>query len=810
MTPPPRPVTPFQSAPSERPSAKGLPPNTLPSDAHVAYRERFWKGLRRPYGITFAIVLGSLALIATCWLAVLAQIHYEHQDNIDDAIERNKNLAIAFEQYSVSTIKNAEAAALYIKREYAYRGKQIDLKKLLAEGQWDGRGKDKLFSAAIIFDEHGDFVASSSRSPLIVPKNIADREHFAVHAAQDSGKIFIGKPVSAASIGRQLIPLTRRINKPDGSFGGIVDILIEPAQFTEFQQNAIVHPDDAIVLVGLDGIARARQVGHTLTAAEDYRDTYIVSEARLHASGNVKGQGKNDHVLRLYSYRALYDYPLIAVVGVAEKDVLAHFSQRKIRYFWGAGIVTLLIAMFATLMGVAHRRQTGAVAQLLHLAHFDTLTGLPNRRLFYEALSNTLAQARENNWVIAVLFIDLDRFKNINDTLGHAIGDDLLRKFGNRLFHCLRNRDTIGRLGGDEFTVTLVLPRGHQGAVTVANKIREALRKPFDLNGHEISVTASIGITYFPDDGADADTLLKYADTAMYRAKDAGRDTYRFFTAAMNAQAMARLDLEHALRKALDNDEFVLYYQPKIAISSGHIIGVEALIRWNRPDHGLVFPGDFIPLLEETGLIGRVGSWVIDNACKQIAIWEQGGVGPIHVSINVSGIQFFEGSLESDILQALKTHAISPELLELELTETSLMSNVEDTIGTLRNLKELGIRISIDDFGTGYSSLAYLKRFPIDTIKIDRAFIRDVTTDADDAAIVLAIINMAHSLKLNVIAEGVETAEQLDYLQRHGCDQIQGYYFSRPVPPSMLEQIVERENKLLLAAAASVFVSAGL
>ncbi|HEY5801584.1 MAG TPA: EAL domain-containing protein, partial [Burkholderiaceae bacterium] len=639
---------------------------------------------------------------------------------------------------------------------------------------------------------------------------IADREHFQAHAVADTGKLVIGKAVISRMAGKLAVPLTRRINKPDGSFGGVVSVLMEPARFTEFYKHAVVGDHDTIVLVGMDGYARVRQVGHTLTAGEDFRDSYTVRAARTMLSANGMGAGKIDRVMRLYSFRRLQDFPLIAVAGTSEQAALAKFEQRKTRYYWGAGIVSALIGLFAIALYRAHRRQAGTVAQLMHLAHFDTLTGLPNRRLFYESLANTLTQARDNGWVIGVLFIDLDRFKNINDTLGHGIGDELLREFGNRLFHCLRNRDTIGRLGGDEFTVILVLPKGHQGAVTVANKIRESLRKPFDLRGHEINVTASIGITFFPDDGGDADTLLKYADTAMYRAKDAGRDTYRFFTAAMNAQAMAKLDLEYALRRALDNDEFVLHYQPKIEIATGHIVGAEALLRWNRPDHGLVFPGDFIPLLEETGLIARVGSWVIASACKQIADWQRSGVGAVHVSVNVSAMQFFEGSLEADIVKAVAANGIDAGLLELELTETSLMSNVEDTIAALRNLKALGIRISIDDFGTGYSSLAYLKRFPIDTIKIDRAFIRDVTTDPDDAAIVLAIINMAHSLKLDVIAEGVETEQQLDYLRQHGCDQIQGYYFSRPVPAAMLEQIIERENKLLLQAAASVFDTGGL
>jgi diguanylate cyclase (GGDEF)-like protein len=390
----------------------------------------------------------------------------------------------------------------------------------------------------------------------------------------------------------------------------------------------------------------------------------------------------------------------------------------------------------------------------------------------------------------------MDRFKNINDTLGHSIGDELLRQFSSRLVDCLRVRDTIGRFGGDEFAAILMLPEGAQNAIAVVDKIREAMRRPFDLKGHEVTVTASIGISVFPDDGQDADALIQYADTAMYRAKEAGRDAFRFFTAEMNAQSLARLDMENALRRAIDNHEFVLYYQPKVDINTGRISGAEALIRWSRPGHGMVSPALFVPLLEETGLIVKVGTWVIHEACRKIAEWSASRIGAVHLSVNVSGIQFFVGGLEEEVLKAIKEHDISPELLELELTESSLMSNAEDTITVLQNLKALGIQISIDDFGTGYSSLAYLKRFPIDKLKIDIAFVREVTSNPDDAAIVLAIINMAHSLKLHVIAEGVEKDAQLAYLRRHGCDEMQGYYFSRPVPEQEFE-VMLREGKCL-------------
>jgi diguanylate cyclase (GGDEF)-like protein/PAS domain S-box-containing protein len=435
--------------------------------------------------------------------------------------------------------------------------------------------------------------------------------------------------------------------------------------------------------------------------------------------------------------------------------------------------------------------------QRLHrLAHFDGITGLPNRTLFYDSLKQTLVQAAEKGWQVAVLFIDLDNFKNVNDTLGHAFGDELLSQFGTRLVQCVRVRDTVGRLGGDEFAVILVLHAGIQGATKVASKIQSVLEAPFLLNAQEIAVTASIGITMYPDDAGDADTLIRYADTAMYRAKQAGRATYRFFTAQMNAEVLERLDLEAALRKAIENEEFVLHYQPKVQINSGKVVGLEALLRWQRPGHGLIAPNEFIPVLEETGQIVRVGSWVIDTVCKQIAAWMRSTVGPLQVSVNVSGRQFLESDLEIQVMQALAANGVPGELLEVELWESSLMANTARTIVTLHNLKKHGVKISIDDFGTGYSSLAYLRRFPIDKLKIDIAFIRDITTNPDDAAIALAIIGLAHTLKMEVIAEGVETAEQLAYLRRHGCDQIQGYYFSRPLALVALEQLLHEGRGL--------------
>jgi diguanylate cyclase (GGDEF)-like protein/PAS domain S-box-containing protein len=444
------------------------------------------------------------------------------------------------------------------------------------------------------------------------------------------------------------------------------------------------------------------------------------------------------------------------------------------------------------LRNVTERKE--AEKRLLQMAHFDALTGLPNRTLFYSHLARILQRALSRGWSVALLCIDLDHFKDINDTRGHAIGDALLCQVSSRLVQCVRTRDTVARLGGDEFGVILAARDGEQRANLVADRIREALRVPFALEDDVIAVTASVGISLSPDDATDAETLIQYADTAMYQSKGAGRDASRFFKARMNTDALARLDIETALRKAVEHEEFVLHYQPKIAVGSGRICGLEALLRWERPGFGLVPPGEFITVLEDTGLIVPVGRWVTAAACKQIGAWLASPVGSVAVSVNVAGRQFIEGDVERDVVSALEAHRIPASLLELEMTESSLMMNTERTVNTLQTLRNLGVGVSIDDFGTGYSSLAYLRRFPLDKLKIDRAFINGITTNKDDAAIVLAIIRMAHTLKLEVVAEGVETVAQLNWLRNHDCDEVQGYLVSRPLPAAAIEEMLNRQH----------------
>jgi diguanylate cyclase (GGDEF)-like protein/PAS domain S-box-containing protein len=434
--------------------------------------------------------------------------------------------------------------------------------------------------------------------------------------------------------------------------------------------------------------------------------------------------------------------------------------------------------------------------RLKHLAHFDALTGLLNRTLFCETLTKTLVYASATGETVAVLHLDLDNFKNVNDTYDRGIGDELLIQVSDRLVECVCDLDTVGRLGGDEFALILTMVEGRHDATAVAERIQTALLKPFHLDIHDVTVTASIGITLHPDDATDTETLLKYADTAMYQAKQSGRDAFQFFTSAMNTEVWRRLELETALRHAVKNGEFVLHYQPKVELKRGHVVGLEALLRWDRPGFGLVPPSEFIYSLEETGLIVDVGRWAIAAACEQIREWSRRGINPVQVSVNVSERQFVRGDLEGDVLLALDTYEVPAQLLELELTETLLMTSTDRTIAILQNLKAAGVQISIGDFGTGYSNLAYLRRFPIDKLKINPIFIRDVTRSPDAAAVASSIIRMGHSLDLEVIAQGVETAAQLAYLRGKQCDQIQGYYFSPPLPVPALELLLLARTSL--------------
>jgi diguanylate cyclase (GGDEF)-like protein/PAS domain S-box-containing protein len=441
-----------------------------------------------------------------------------------------------------------------------------------------------------------------------------------------------------------------------------------------------------------------------------------------------------------------------------------------------------------------------AESHLTFFANHDTLTRLPNRVMFNERLTQAIARAQRLASMAAVLFIDLDRFKIINDTLGHDAGDELLKQLAARLRECLREGDTIGRQGGDEFVVLVEGVSDPAQVAGVGQKILDTVARPYLIRGHEFHVTASIGISIYPEDGHDQQTLLKNADIAMYRAKEQGKNNHKFYSAQINSHSYERLALETSLRRAVERDEFLLHYQPKVDMRSGRITGVEALIRWQHPELGMVPPGEFIPIAEETGLIGPIGEWVLRTACTEARGWVASGLSPITIAVNLSARQFSSDELAIAILRVLRDTGLDPRLLELELTESTVMHNAERATEILQQLKRLGVRVAIDDFGTGYSSLSYLKRFPISSVKIDRSFVLDLPDDKDDAAITQAVIAMAHSLRLRVVAEGVETPEQFRFLEEHHCDEMQGNYFSKPVDAlSIARLLAARHSDIELA-----------
>ena len=485
------------------------------------------------------------------------------------------------------------------------------------------------------------------------------------------------------------------------------------------------------------------------------------------------------------------------IVGLANHTVLIHRNGTAIAIEDSASPIRdradVVIGGVLVFHDVSDKRNL--MKELAHQAHHDALTGLPNRLLFNEHLNQALAQARRKRGKLAVLFLDLDRFKLINDTMGHSLGDLLLNVVAERIRETLREGDTLARQGGDEFLILLPEIFQQQEAVTVSERILGVFSQPFILEGNEVYMSTSIGISLYPTDGSDLETLVKQADTAMYYAKEQGRNNYQFFTAGLNIKVNDRLSIENSLRKGLERGEFVLHYQPQVDLVSGFIVGLEALIRWNTADRGIVSPATFIPIAEETGLIVSIGEWVLRTACAQNMAWQEQGYPFLRMAVNISARQFREPNFIKLVAEILQEIGMDPQWLELEITESIAMENGEASVDMLSSFKELGIRISIDDFGTGFSSLNYLRRMPIDTLKIDQSFIRDISTGENGEEVVTAIIQLAKNLRLKVIAEGVETNSQWSFLKNKQCNEMQGFLFSKAVTSEELEKLFEQTIK---------------
>ncbi len=544
-------------------------------------------------------------------------------------------------------------------------------------------------------------------------------------------------------------------------------------------QGAAPHMPEGVTRAIADGIPPGPAAGSCGTAA--YRRQRVVTPDIEH-----------DPIWKDYAplaldngLRAAWSVPIFSV----EREVLGTFAlyYREPRRPTPADLALLDVASGLATVAIEQRQLTDRLA---HQAHHDALTGLPNRVLFEDRLAMAIAHAHRQQKQLAVLFLDLDQFKVINDSLGHALGDKLLQAVAQRLQESMREGDTVARQGGDEFILLLPFIPSAVDAAKVARKVLESLRQPFRVEGHDLYLTTSIGVSVYPEDGLTVQALIKNSDSALYRAKERGRDGVQLYAPAMNAQAAERLTLESSLRRALPLGQFELFYQPVVDSRTSEPVGVEALLRWRHPERGLLAPGDFINLAEITGLIGQIGPWALRTACGQARHWHDAGHRGLMLSVNVSARQFLEGDLVNQVASALDETGLDPSLLELEITESLAMQHAEATIATLRRLKGLGVRVAIDDFGTGYSSLAYLKRFPLDTLKIDRSFVHDIHTDPVAAAISTAVIAMAQTMKLRVVAEGVESEAQREFLAAHGCDTMQGYLFGRPVPATTCESLL--------------------
>jgi diguanylate cyclase (GGDEF)-like protein len=739
-------------------------------------------------------------LMAVIWLAItwgvtFGLIKIKHGEAERDAQVSSGELLGTYEAQVVRVLREIDQTLNLVKFWHERTGMHGALLELEDQGLLP---PDLVFTVAIA-DRDGTIVESTRSLGTL---SVANQDYF--RQQRDSGSMVVGRLPQGAT-GEGKLPFTRRLNAANGDFEGIVIVAVDASFFVSGYDTSKLGEHGVLGILGTDGILRVRRSGDSMFSGDAINYASLVPGANEPETEPTVSLSSWDGVWRWNSAREIYGFPLAIIVGLSQADQLAAVQRASTRYVLGAAGASVGIVLLMSLLGrmswqLAKSRTRESESKLVHaqrieyLAYHDGLTGLPNRSMFSKLLSQRISEARRYDRGLAVAFLDLDRFKQINDTLGHEAGDQLLREVATRLQGCVRDSDSVARLGGDEFVVLLPDLEDGKLAATVAHKILAVLGKPFTLIGHEFRVTASIGISVYPQDGQDEQTLTKNADIAMYQAKAEGKNNFQFYSEQLNANSLERLTLESSLRHALERDEFRLYYQAKRDIHTGCISGMEALLRWEHPDLGTVMPMQFIPVAEETGLIVPIGKWVLKTACSQSVAWQNEGLPAFGIAVNMTARQFLDESLLQDLASILKSTGMNPQLLELELTESLLIHDVENTLRILTGLKSLGIRIAVDDFGTGYSSLATLQRFPLDTVKIDRSFIGGLIGPTEQSGLADAIIAMGKSLSMTVVAQGVETKEQADFLRAHACDELQGFYFNRPLPANQFAQLMRAQT----------------
>jgi len=738
--------------------------------------------------------LTALLLLTGVWAMTFGIARVRHAAAEQAAAASSAELLNTYEAQVVRALRDIDQTMNLVK----FWHERGTVRRGLTELKDHGLLPPDLLFVVSVSDSTGTIVDSTR--PLH-RESVANQDYFLGQLGNET--FLVGQTARDAGA---LMHFSRRLDSPTGAFDGIVIVAVDAAYFVSGYEVSISGDDGLLGLLGDDGVFRVRRVGERVSYG-DAADPAVTASLRGTAEPVLTRDGAQG-LRRWVRSRELYGFPVAAVVGLGMDEQLAGAVRDTRTYVWRAASASVLVVVLSTLLGrlswqLAQSRLREREAGLAsaeraeYLAYHDGLTGLPNRSMFSKLLNRGIAEARRYERSLSVAFLDLDRFKQINDSLGHEAGDRLLQEVAARIRGCIRDSDTVARLGGDEFVVLLPeLGRG-DAAAHVAEKILAAVARPFTIMGQEFRVTVSIGISSYPEDGLDEQTLTKNADIAMYQAKEGGKNGFQFYAVARNMNTLERLTLEASLRHALAREQFHLLYQAKRDIKTGRITGMEALLRWQHPDLGLIGPHQFLTVAEESGLIVPIGRWVLKTACLQNVAWQKRGLPPLCMAVNLTARQFYDEALIADICAILGSTGMEPQLLELEFTEALLIHRVEETLRILTELKGLRIRIAIDNFGTGYSLLATLQKFPLDTIKIDRSLIRDITGPADETGLANAIIAIGKSLSLTVVAQGVETRDQAEYLRKHACDELQGFYFERPLP-------AEESTKLLLGQAPEI------
>lgn len=743
-----------------------------------------------------AIVAFLLVVLALAWGITLQRLAAHKAAALEAARTQQNNLAVIISENLEQLLDGARTIA-FASREW-WEGSPHDMANRLTVM----RMANPAFLRIALYDAEGERVYSSS--PVPADPHLVAAVSDALQAVSDVDfKGLILPEVSSlpenAWYKPLLFPVGKPGSKPEGALMVMLDLgyFLKVYQHIEFGESGIIH----ILNRDAQEVLEWRPEGLVLNRRKRRFEKFA---AQPEATGSLMIDLFQDGGSYLSSFRRAERFPFLLVVSRHMQEILALHVKARDQALTTLGILTILIAAGAYFIasGIGrHGQLFGALvvsndqnrtliaklqdekARAFTLAAHDHLTGLPNRRTFNELVASHLANARHYRGHYVLMYLDLDRFKLINDTLGHYVGDVLLQAVAIRLRASLRESDIVARLGGDEFAILLTGLASLDDLPLIADKIIRQVSQPFETqDGQEIHTSPSIGVAVFPRDGQDFESLCRNADTAMYESKRKGRSTYTYYNVALSSSSERRFNLEQRLPRAIAEDELVLHFQPKVRLSDFRVVGLEALVRWQHPELGLVYPNDFIPLAEEAGLIVELGEWVTRSCCRQQAAWQAEGLGCVPVAINMSPIQLQREELPSRIESLLAEHGVAANMLEIEITETVLVKSLETVVKVLQKLEALGVQISLDDFGSGFSSLGYVRTLPIHIIKIDKQFIHDIRNNSQDAVLVASIISLAHNLGMQVIAEGVETLEQLIYLKTAGCDQAQGYYFSRPVP----------------------------